>query len=189
MRIAITGGIADGKSTVCSMLAEMGFEVVSADEIVAELHHSPEILERIGSEIGEEFVTGGALNRDRMRDVIGKDAGVRSKLNAILHPPAMDAIMSRTHIDGVAFAEVPLLIETATQGWFDEVWVVAAGESIQRQRLVERLGSTEAADRMLKSQLPTSAKIPFADRVVRTNEPVETVKLTIAEYVRRLVEE
>lgn len=189
MRVAITGGIADGKSTVCSMLAELGFLVVSADEIVADLHRSSEILERIRSEIGEEFVADGTLDREALRTAISEGPEVRAKLNSIMHPPVMEEIMASTDTEGVAFAELPLLIETATQGWFDEVWVVAAGVAVQRERLAERLGSIEAADRMLGTQLPTSAKIPFADRVVRTNEPLETVKLTIAEHVRRLVEE
>lgn len=171
------------------MLAEMGYTVVSADDIVAELHKSPLILERIRTEVGEEFVTGGTLDKTALREAISGNPEKRSKVNAVLHPPVMAEIMARTETDGVAFAEVPLLIETATQGWFDEVWVVAAGEQVQRERLIQRLGSPEAADQMLASQLPTSAKIPFADRVVRTNEAVETVKLTIAEYVRRLVEE
>jgi len=189
MRIAITGGIADGKSTVCSLLSKMGFSVVSADEIVAELQHIPQILERIRTDLGEQFVSSGVLARDRLRKHISGDANLRAKLNAILHPRVMAEIMTRTEADRVAFAEVPLLVETATQGWFDQVWVVAAGLATQRKRLAERLGSDTEADRMLATQLPTEAKIPFADRVVRTNEPLESVNLTLTEYVRRLPEE
>jgi len=171
------------------MLAELGFPVVSADEIVARLHHSPEVLERVRAEMGEEYLSDGTLNRALLRRAISDQPAIRAKLNAIMHPPVMAEIMARTDVDGIAFAEVPLLVETATQGWFDEVWVVAAGEQVQRARLVERLGSEEGADRMLRTQLPTYAKIPFADRVIRTNEPREAVKLQIAELVRSLVEE
>jgi dephospho-CoA kinase len=100
----------------------------------------------------------------------------------------MREILVKTDTADVAFAEVPLLIETATQGWFDEVWVVSAGVEEQRRRLVERLGNEADADALLSTQLPTEAKIPFADRVVRTNMPLETVKSTLARHVKELLE-
>jgi dephospho-CoA kinase len=146
-------------------------------------------VEAVREKIGEEFVSEGELEKAALRDAISQQVEVRHKLNAILHPPVMAEVMARTETPGVAFAEVPLLVETATQGWFDEVWVVAAGAQNQLERLTQRLGSKEAARRLLETQLPTAAKIPFADRVIRTNEAVETVKLTIADHVRRLVEE
>lgn len=189
MRVAITGGIADGKSTVCGMLEEMGYPVVSADAIVRELHEDPEILERIGEEVGMEFVAAGKLNKPALRAAIGRDNSLRKKLNGILHGPTMRKLVERTETDGIAFAEVPLLIETATQGWFDEVWVVEAGREEQLRRLTERLGDGVAAQAMLGTQLPTVAKIPFADRVIRTNEPLDAVRLAIARHVRDLVEE
>lgn len=188
MRVAITGGIAEGKSTVCGLLRDLGYSVVSADDIVRELHEDPAVIAVIGDEVGERFVVADRLDKAALRNALG-DSDVRKALNRILHPRVMRHILERTDIDGVTFAEVPLLIETATQGLFDEVWVVTSGVREQRRRLVERLGNEAEADALLSTQLPTAAKIPFADRVVRTNERPETVKLTLAEYVRRLVEE
>jgi len=188
MRVAITGGIAEGKSTVCGTLRDLGHPVVSADDIVRELHEDPAIIATIGEKVGERFITGGRLAKAALRKAIS-DPDVRKALNRVLHPRVMQLIIERTDSDGVAFAEVPLLIETATQGLFDEVWVVTAGPQEQRRRLVDRLGNEADAEALLSTQLPTAAKIPFADRVVRTNAAPETVKLAIAEYVRRLVEE
>ena len=188
MRIAITGGIADGKSTVCALLEEMGHTVVSADDIVHELHTDPTILAKVRDEIGKDYVAAYGIDRDALREALSVDPEVRRQLNEILHPPVMSEVIVRTQTDGLAFAEVPLLIETATQGLFDEVWVVAAGVEMQRIRLIARLGSQEAADALLSTQLPTAAKIPFADRVIRTNEPVETVKSTIARHVEEVKE-
>lgn len=189
MRVAITGGIADGKTTVCSTLAEMSYQVVSADDVVAELYTDPAVVERVRAEVGEAFVSSNGIDRGSLRTAVSHDSGLRTKLNAIFHPAVMREILAKTVTKEVAFAEVPLLIETATQGWFDEVWVVAAGEEEQRRRLVERLGSDREADALLATQLPTAAKIPFADRVVRTNTTVETVKSTVNGHVRELVEE
>jgi dephospho-CoA kinase len=189
MRIAVTGGIADGKSTVCAFLRELGSATVNADDLVGELHFDPDVIAQVKSELGERFVAGAALDRDGLRIEVSQNPASRAKLNAIFHPAVMWHILRDTETEGVAFAEVPLLIETATQGWFDEVWVVTAGATEQRKRLVERLKSERDADAMLSTQLPTAAKIPFADRVIRTNEPLDTVKSTIAEHVKELLEE
>jgi len=188
MRLAITGGIADGKTTVCSMLSELGFKLVSADGIVAELYNNPSIVDAVRTKIGDRFVANGMTDREALRTEIMDNSEARETLNAIFHPAVMRQILRDTETEGVAFAEVPLLIETATQGWFDQVWVVTAGATEQRRRLVERLESERDADAMLLTQLPTAAKIPFADRVIRTNTAVETVKSTIAEHVKELLE-
>lgn len=187
MRIAVTGGIADGKSTVCSILAEMGYKVVSADDVVSELYADTAIIDRVKSEFGDQIANHRAIDRAALRREITDDTTARAKLNAIFHPAVMREILEKTDTAEAAFAEVPLLIETTTQGWFDEVWVVAAGVDEQRKRLIKRLGSGEAADALLATQLPTDAKIPFADRVIRTNVPVETVKSTIAGHVKELL--
>lgn len=183
----MTGGVADGKSTVCAMLAEMGYRNVSADAIVAELYRDPSIVDRLCGVFGPQIVCDKTIDRDVLRNEIARDSTARAKLNVIIHPAVMRAILEKTDTDDRAFAEVPLLIETTTQGWFDEVWVVAAGVDEQRKRLVKRLGSEEAADALIATQLPTDAKIPFADRVIRTNVPVETVKSTIAGHVKELL--
>jgi dephospho-CoA kinase len=188
VRIAITGGIADGKSTVCSVLSDLGFEVVSADDIVGALYSESAIVERVEADLGASFVVEGQIRRDLLRGVIAESADARERANAIFHPAVMRQILRDTETEDVAFAEIPLLIETATQGWFDEVWVVTAGATEQRKRLVERLKSERDADAMLSTQLPTAAKIPFADRVIRTNKPLDTVKSTIAEHVKELLE-
>ena len=187
MRVAITGGIADGKTTVCALLAEQGLVTVSADEIVAKLYRNPTIVKRIRASFGDGLMVDGGVSRELLQAIVSDSAEARAKLNAIFHPAVMREILLQTDTDDIAFAEVPLLIETATQGWFDEVWVVTAGAGEQRKRLVKRLGSESEADRLLTTQLPTEAKIPFADRVIRTNVPVETVKSTIARHVKELL--
>ena len=187
MRVAVTGGASDGKTTVCSLLADWGIRVVSADEIVVELYHEAAFIDGVRGVFGERIVQDMAIDREALRNLITDDPAARAKLNAIFHPAIMRDILAETATNDLAFAEVPLLIETATQGWFDEVWVVTAGVDEQRKRLVKRLGSEEAADALLATQIPTAAKIPFADRVIRTNVPVETVKSTIAGHVKELL--
>jgi dephospho-CoA kinase len=85
--------------------------------------------------------------------------------------------------DRPAFAEIPLLIETATQEEFDEVWVATAGRDEQLRRLTVSLGGDSGlAQRLLETQLPTTVKEAFGDYVIWTNRPRKEVR----EFVRAL---
>lgn len=167
-QVAITGGIAEGKSTVLAMLGEAGYRVASADEIVRCLHHDAETRREIAQAAGLDPDAG----RDQVRRAISEDAGARRAVNRLLHERVAEAIA----IGGAEFVEVPLLLEACLQGRFDAVLVVTCGIDEQRARLLDRYGSEAEAERLLATQLPTRVKLPFADAVVRTNAPLRTVR-------------
>ena len=98
-----------------------------------------------------------------------------------MHSRIMDAIDA----SGAEFVEVPLLIETCQQGRFDEVWVVTCGADEQRKRLMQRYGESVRVDEILATQLPTEAKIPFADVVIRTNCEPEAVSRSVSKALAR----
>jgi dephospho-CoA kinase len=189
MRVAITGGICDGKTTVLAALSELGYPTVSADEIVDELYSEPAWLERLRAEFGDEIVSESQFNRKWAAAKAFSVPAFRRHLNRLIHPEVIKRILAR--LDGfgqrLSFAEMPLLIESATQGAFDRVWVVDAGSSERLRRLVERLGGDEAAARArLAAQLPTEAKKPFADRILRTDLALESVKILAARLALEL---
>lgn len=175
-RIAITGGAGEGKSTVLGYLRELGHPIASADEIAREVFSLVAIQGRLA-----EIVGGRApVTADQVRAALA-DPWRRRQINAITHPE----IVRRLHEIEEGFVEIPLLIETCLQGGFDRVWVVTCGVEEQRRRLVERLGGEAAAEALLGSQLPTRAKIPFADVVIRTNQPEWSVKRDVALAARQ----
>jgi dephospho-CoA kinase len=159
--LAITGGVAEGKSTVLAAVAAAGIPTCSADAVVAGLWSDPEIERDALAAIGLD----PPFDRERVRARLEESAEARRALNRALHAPTLAAMRAT---GAVAF-EVPLLVETCLQGAFDLVWVATCGPEEQRRRLVARLGDEQAATRMMAWQLPTRAKIPFADRVIRTN--------------------
>lgn len=179
MRIAITGGPADGKSTILSALSEQGYVCASADDVVRELQTSADYLRTVEAIFGPEATGAGSLNRKYLRGRILTDPSARRELNRITHRAALDALLDRLpEAPSPSFAEVPLLIETACQGAFDEVWVCDAGDEERRRRLLERHGGdARAVDLALRVQLPTEVKAAFADRILRTNQPMPAVKL------------
>lgn len=158
--LAITGGIAEGKSTVLEALRLEGLRVLSADAIVQDLWQEPEVL----ALIAEILDIGGTITKDSVRVAIAGSVQARRQINHLFHPLVLDRMMAS---DADAF-EVPLLIETCLQGLFERVWVVTCGVEIQKRRLIERVGLEKAED-LLRLQVPTRVKIMFADEVIRTN--------------------
>lgn len=174
-RIAITGGIAEGKSTVLGWISEAGVETLSADEVADELWKSPQFLSRIGEALEIANPTRGDV-----RERISASPLARRSLNAIMHPE----IARRMLASDALVLEIPLLIESCLQARFNRVWVVTCGPEEQLARLTARIGDEGAARRLLGTQLPTSVKIPFADRVFRTNREPRLVRQDVIEALR-----
>lgn len=165
MRLAVTGGIAEGKSTVVGYLRDAGYSTASADEAAREVFGSPDVQAFVSDRLGSS-------DPARVREAVASDASFRRSFNRLTHPKIL-AKLDDLEADVV---EVPLLIEACLQQRFDRVWVVTCGPQEQLRRLVERLGDVPSAESLLATQLPSRVKIPFADCIVRTNLPEETVR-------------
>ncbi len=175
--IGLTGGIASGKSTVARMLAELGAVVIDADEEarLAVLPGEP-AWEQIRQTFGSGyFRLDGTLDRRRLAERVFHDSEALRALNAIVHPEVgrrMQAKVLRAQMDGarVVVLDVPLLIEANMQGDVDEVWLVAASEATQLERLVRHKGyPPEEARARIAAQLPLSVKRRYADVVIEND--------------------
>lgn len=173
---AITGGIAEGKSTVLSYLNEAGYRTVSADRVAREIYESPEMQ----ALIRDQFPT---RNRDELRDLVGSDPSARRRLNALMHEPVWSSMLALEP----DFVEVPLLIETVLHSRCAGVWVVMCGEDEQRRRLAARLGGdTRRAETLIQTQLPSRVKAVFADRVFDSNLPEPHVRREVLDAVSHI---
>lgn len=180
MRVAVTGGICDGKTTVLGFVREAGYPTFSADEVASSVLREPEFLSKVAEAFGEQAVSGEGLDKEFIRTCVLPHADRRRRLNSIAHAETLRrllAVMSGSDLP--SFAEVPLLIETSSTWFFDAVWVVVSSPEEQVRRLTERLGDREVAERSLAVQLPTRAKIPFGDRILRTVQPLSSVRLQV----------
>ena len=180
MQTAITGGIAEGKSTVLGYVAELGYSTLSADSVAREVFSDPAINCQLALEAGQSApIAPGSL-----RDALVKNPIIRRAVNRIMHPKIMEIIRA----SGSQFVEVPLLIETCLYSQFDHVWVVTCSPEEQRRRLADRYGDAFDGELLLTSQLRTEVKIPFADEVFRTNRPAQTVRRNVSEALARRFE-
>lgn len=180
MRVAITGGIGEGKSTVLSMIRELGFRVASSDEVARQVWAESETQEALAIALGLPAVPP----RDELRSLIATSPAARRAVNRVMHPRVVTAIDT----EGAPFVEVPLLFEACRQGSFDCVWIVTCGEDEQHRRLLERYGSPEHVQHILRTQLPTPAKLPFADEIIRTNGDIQSVKGVVSRLVANLTQ-
>lgn len=175
MRIAVTGGIAEGKSTVMAYLRELGEQTASADDMAREVFQSEEVQAKLAALLG----VSGAVAPHQLRERLSADVSLRRQVNRIMHPLVVDLLLSSP----AKWIEVPLLFETALHPLFDRVWVTTCGPEIQLERLTARLGNVEVARSMIGTQLPTPVKCAFADEVVWTTGSEEAVR----EFVRSAI--
>ncbi len=175
--IGLTGGVAEGKTTVLRILSEMGFRTVSADDVAREVLDDPIVWDLVA----ERLDLPGSPDRQELRQIIAHDPNKRRVLNSLVHPEVLTRILE-ARPDAV---EIPLLIETCIQSLFKRVWLVTCGLDEQRRRLESRLGDPELASSLIQSQLPFETKRCFADQVIRTDHPLQSVVKSVKEIGRQ----
>lgn len=145
MKIAITGGIGSGKSTVSNIIKNLGYTVVSTDEITAKLHADQNVLLKI-KEIFPSAVTGEKqliLDKNILSEEIFFDKEKLSRLNKLMHPLIMNNTFAILDKYPVAFAEVPLLFESKLESMFDKVIVVKRDKDSRVSSVIKRSNLTE----------------------------------------------
>lgn len=186
--VGLTGGIASGKSTVASMLAERGAEIIDFDKLAREVvKPGMPALAEIADLFGEEVITGaGELNRKALGTVVFGDPEKRRPLEEALHPRIFDLYLEkvtdvfRRNPDAVLVAAVPLLVELGLSSLFHRVVVVYVPGSVQRERLLarDRISAAEA-DRIIASQMPMEEKLSGADFVILNDAGLDRTRLQV----------
>jgi dephospho-CoA kinase len=169
--IALTGGIASGKSAVANLFAELGVPVIDTDQLARDVVEpgTPalrEIVDAFGARVLDE---SGRLDRARMRERVFADAADRKRLEAITHPAIRAELTRRSAAAGGAYQVhvIPLLVERARADDYDRVLLVDCPEEVQAQRLMARDGSDAAQVRqMLAAQATREARLAAADDVI-----------------------
>ncbi len=180
--LGITGGIATGKSTATQMLAELGAPTISADAIArALLAPGTPVTEAVLAAFpGCAAPEPGKINRRALAQIIFADTEARTRLEALTHPPIIEALRVQiaewraSSAAPAAAAEIPLLFEAGLERDVDDVVVVSCAESVQRARLCARDGiSEEEARRQIAAQWPLSEKVARAGGVITTDYGTE----------------
>jgi dephospho-CoA kinase len=181
MRVALTGGIASGKSTVAALFAALGVPIIDTDEIAREVIAPgsallAQVLERFGPAVR---AADGTLDRRALRELVFRDAQARAALESLLHP----AIRARAaELEAAARAPytitvIPLLAETGRAGDYNRVLLVDSEERAQRERLAQRDGgSTASIDAALGAQASRAARRALAHDVIVNDGELATLQ-------------
>jgi dephospho-CoA kinase len=196
LRVALTGGIATGKSHVRRRFEALGFDTIDSDTLVHEAlgprtPATASVAHRFGNEV---IAADGSVNRRRLGERIFADQQARGDLERLLHPPVYAAISewfaardSAGTLLGIA--DIPLLYETGHESDFDAVIVVACDPDEQVRRVVARDGlSADAARQRVAAQMPIGNKVRRADHLIWTRGTLEDTDRQVDEVAQVLKE-
>jgi len=195
MRVALTGGIATGKSYCLSKFASLGAPTIDADALA----HQAVAPGTAGfAAVRERFGTGvinsdGSLNREALGRIVFSDANARRALEGIIHPAVYAAIqrwfdgLTRSNGRTIGIADIPLLYETGREKDFDAVVVTSCPAELQLERLLSRPNTTrEDAERRIAAQLPIAEKAARATYVIDTSGTHADSDRQVTEIWRKL---
>jgi len=176
LRVALTGGIATGKSRVLDRFRRRGVPVLDADELAhGVMAPGTEATAAIAARFGPSVLgPDGAVDRKALAPLVFADPAARADLERIVHPAVYRAIeaglraFEQTGAGPYAVVDVPLLFETDHAADFDRVIVTACPPEVQLERLIARGMSEREARQRMAAQLPTARKVEQADFVVDT---------------------
>lgn len=180
--IALTGGIASGKSTIAARLAEHGATVIDADAIVREVQQpGGAVLEAIADAFGAEMIAAdGSLDRAALGARVFGDEAALQRLNAIVHPAVRAESQRRFDaafaVDPAAVVvyDVPLLVEARVDDPWDLIVVADAPAEVRVQRMTRLRGMSEDdARRRIGAQVSDEERRAIADVVIDTSGSVE----------------
>lgn len=183
--IALTGGIATGKSTIARLLRDLGELVIDADQLARDITApGSEGLKALCQTFGQQILTtDGALDRKKMRQVVFADPSARTTLESITHPliqKALSAMLDQAfdhHGPRRFFYEAALIYEVGRDKDFAEVWSTYCSEETQLKRLMARDKiSLEEARGTLKNQWPALEKAQRAHFTINTEVPEDQLK-------------
>ena len=195
LKIALTGGLATGKSHVLARVGTLGLPTIDADIVARETTRPGEpawreVHERFGDAILQH---DGSLDRQALASIVFSDEPARRDLEHILHPPIYATIaawlddLAQAGAHRAAVADIPLLYETGHDGDFDKVVVVACAPDTQLRRGMARDGLDKPeAQRRIATQLPLTQKAARADIVISTEGTLQRTNTQVDRLVREM---
>lgn len=194
LKIAVTGGIATGKSTVCSFFQELGAYCVSTDQIVHELlSNNKEYVKNVISLLGNEIVVDGTINRKKMAEIVFQSREKLLQLEQLTHPLVRNEInrnYEKAKNEGkypLFIVEIPLLFETEDPNFYDAIIAVVSDDSLAIKRFSEKTGYTQTEyEKRMARQISPKEKIERAHFVIENNRTIDALRNSIKQLFNTL---
>jgi dephospho-CoA kinase len=186
--VGLTGGIGAGKSEALAAFERLGAATLSTDRVAHDLLEDDEVRSALVERWGEEIAPGGAVDREKVSEIVFSDRGELEWLESVTHPRVgahvLDWRQSLGPEVGVAVVEVPLLFEAAMEDAFDATVAVVADDQLRDARLRER-GQGGLAGRE-ERQLDQAEKARRADHVIRNDASLDELESEVRKVIDEL---
>ncbi len=191
--LGITGGSGSGKSQVCKLLASMGAQIMDADEVGHTITSSPEVLEEIKVEFGNEVLNeNGLLDRKKLGAIVFSSKSALEALNVMTHKRIFDEIekrLSESDAEVVAI-DAAVLQQTRLKELCSFIIAVVAPMNMRVERIMQRDALSEEGARMRIASQSTDAQYAHgADFVILNNGNVENLNRRVIEIFETIREE
>lgn len=172
--VALSGGVASGKSTIANLFAQLGVPIIDADIIARQVVEvGTDALAQIVKHFSTEILLpNGELDRSQLREIIFNNDHERLWLNNLLHPIIHQITQKQIAKQTAPYViwVVPLLIENNLHQLADRVLMVDVPETLQMERLIYRDKISESlAKRMILTQVPLAERLSYADDIIVNN--------------------
>ena len=170
IKVAITGGIGTGKTTISNMFSDKGVPVFNSDEIAKEIMNTNSLLKNeIVTAFGDKVYDKNRLNKEYLSDAIFNNETLLKKINAIVHPYVADEFNSwiKEQDSKYIIYESAIIFENQAEDFFDKIICVTAFEEDVISRVMKRNNfSVDKIKSIINKQLPNDAKIQKSDYVI-----------------------
>ncbi len=185
--IVITGSIGCGKSSVCAILKEIGYEIIDADAISKTVAKTK--IAQIGDIFGAEYIENGEIDTKKLGRLVFENKEAKKKLEAIMHPEIKKEIFKKIaeleKKDKIYFVDIPLFFESENYRELSPVAVVYAPRTVQLERIMKRdgLGEIDANNR-INSQIDIEKKAKMADFLIDNSGSKEELQKNIEKFLQ-----
>ena len=193
-KVALTGNIGCGKSTVAGIFRELGAYTVDADELIRSFYRKGHpVYEQVLKEFGEGILTQeGDIDRKKLADVVFSDREKLRRLEEITHTALyrkLEELFKRLPPSAVVVVEASLLIEKGTYRSYDKTVVVYAPYEVCRERALRKGFSGEDFERRWRNQMNIEEKVKYADYIVDNSDGIEKTRRQVEEIYRDIKED
>ncbi len=191
-KVALTGSIAMGKSTVAGMLRDAGVAVFDADATVHQLYSEGGEAVALIADAFPGAVVDNRVDRTKLSAIVLSDPEAIKRLEQIVHPLVhreQDRFLEQAMTDAALLVvfDIPLLFEGGREGEFDAVMVVSAPAKLQRERALARDGmSVEKFEAILARQVPDAVKRSKADIIIPTGTSLDETRKAVNTAIEEL---